>query len=95
MFSNCTGAAPARERRGWFGRKRAAAPAAGAAAVPPTHNESYTAQPFNAPTAAQRDVELGRQPAGTGTPDNISCHPCASLTFNHRSMMHMAAHCWS
>ncbi|BDA50185.1 hypothetical protein COCOBI_15-3140 [Coccomyxa sp. Obi] len=50
---------PAKEKRGWFGRKRGAAAAGTGAAAAPAE---YRAQPFNQPTGPARDVEM----AGAG-----------------------------
>ncbi|EIE23202.1 hypothetical protein COCSUDRAFT_63560 [Coccomyxa subellipsoidea C-169] len=49
-------AAPHKEKRGWFGRKKAGAAGATGAAAP---GQQYNAQPFNQPN---RDMEMGAVP---------------------------------
>lgn len=58
-------AAPQKQRRGWFGRNKAAAAGAGAGAgagAAAAPGQQYNAQPFNQPTGPARDMEMGAVP---------------------------------
>ena len=65
-----TGAAPAKPRRGLFGRRQAVP----STATAPTPTQEYTAQPFDQAHPG-RDVEMGAQP-GTGMTYIDSCSAC-------------------